>query len=217
MLDTFSSLASTLIQHPRDVCPPQRVLHAIFLALPENFFFIVFFLFKYQHFFIMDSTNQDQSTTSHSQRSFQFGPIDLQMFDANATVVGAPDQASNEASRAPFRAPGEASSRPLLVPLASFPRTNLVPSSSFPSGSFPFPPLGPPPMGPATMGPPPIDPLPMGPALMGPTPMGLPLVGSPPIIGPPEIGTLPVGFGPPPTSYRSTTFFILPSASTWLR
>ncbi len=95
MLDTFSSLAPTLIQHPRDFYAPQRV----FFGWAVWFFFVFFFM-KTSSFFIMNPTNQNQGGHSQSQRSFTFGPIDLEMLNADASSAGVPAQTHNEAGRA---------------------------------------------------------------------------------------------------------------------
>lgn len=48
----------------------------------------------------MNPTNQNQGDHSQSQRSFTFGPIDLEILNANVSSIGVLGQAHNEAGKA---------------------------------------------------------------------------------------------------------------------
>ena len=148
----------------------------------------------------MNPINQNQGGYSQSQRSFTFGPIDLEMFNTNASSARDPTQAYNEAGKA-FNSDGNSVSKCFIKsqdiltfnsklsisgtispvhPQAptSFPPINVHPGGSYmPSGSF----------------------------LAGPLPVNLYLPpDGPPQSWPPPIGALSAG--PPPPSLQAGLF-----------
>ncbi len=120
---------------------------------------------KTSSFFIINPTNKYQGGHSQSQRSFTFGPIGLEMLNADASSTGVPAQAQNEAGRASNSAGNSVSkcfikSQDILtfnsklsisgtippvhpqaptsfLPISFHPGGSYIPPESFPAGPLP--------------------------------------------------------------------------------